>query len=204
MAGIIKDVGMIDRIDARIIPAEPEESSPGEAVAGRILTGLGLAARPLSLPPQVCANKPMTLLGREGVSARHGNRCTLGRSLDNVFAYGGDTLCSAIARAVCPHDGMDRRWHCLDTTRVALTRASVPETDAPARMLTHGSAKDHRPDVQQTVLEVMVSHEGGVPFLRTSGDGHAAETTVFQERGAAWLTPCNARETPRSLIAAAQ
>jgi len=48
--------GLISLIDARLVPDEQEEITPGEAVAGMILNGLGFANRPLSLPPQFFTN----------------------------------------------------------------------------------------------------------------------------------------------------
>jgi hypothetical protein len=64
-------------IDARLVPDSQEEITPGEAVAGMILNGLGFANRPLSLTPQFFANKPLDLLFREGVYAERFNRFTL-------------------------------------------------------------------------------------------------------------------------------
>src|SRR5215468_9436512 len=52
IACMIKDFGLIRMIDARLVPDEQEEITPGEAVAGMILNGLGFANRPLSLTPQ--------------------------------------------------------------------------------------------------------------------------------------------------------
>jgi hypothetical protein len=52
IACMIKDLGLIRMIDARLVPDEQEEITPGEAVAGMILNGLGFANRPLSLTPQ--------------------------------------------------------------------------------------------------------------------------------------------------------
>jgi len=37
IACMIKDVGLISMIDARLVPDEQEEITPGEAVAGMIL-----------------------------------------------------------------------------------------------------------------------------------------------------------------------
>ena len=53
IASLIKDVGLIDMIDTRLGPDEQEEITPGEAMAGMILNGLGFANRPLSLTPAV-------------------------------------------------------------------------------------------------------------------------------------------------------
>src|SRR5688572_8703595 len=52
IAGVIKDVGIIEMIDARIVPDDQEDITTGEAVAGMILNGLGFSDRPMSLTPQ--------------------------------------------------------------------------------------------------------------------------------------------------------
>ena len=58
IAGVIKDLGIIEMIDTRIVPDDREDITTGEAVAGMILNGLGFSDRPLSLTPQFFANKP--------------------------------------------------------------------------------------------------------------------------------------------------
>src|SRR5919108_5738415 len=99
IAATIKDLGLIGMIDARLVPHDQEEITPGEAVAGMILNGLGFANRPLSLTPQFFTNKPLDLLFREGVCAERFNRFKLGRTLDEGHAYGCDLLFSELALA---------------------------------------------------------------------------------------------------------
>jgi transposase len=106
IAEVIKDLGLIGIIDARLVPDEQEVLTPGEAVAGMILNGLGFANRPLSLTPQFFANKPLDLLFREGVHAELFNRFKLGRTLEKVSAYGCDLLLSELALAVCGQEGI--------------------------------------------------------------------------------------------------
>src|SRR4249920_3480360 len=96
IACMIKDLGLISTIDARLVPDEQEEITPGEAVAGMILNGLGFANRPLSLTHQFFTNKPLDLLLREGVQAEMCNRFKLGWTLDEVHAYGCDLLLRAL------------------------------------------------------------------------------------------------------------
>ena len=48
IASVIKDLGLIAMIDARLGADAQEDITPGEAVAGMILNGLGFANRPLS------------------------------------------------------------------------------------------------------------------------------------------------------------
>jgi transposase len=201
IAEITKDIGLIDMINARLVPDRQEDITPGEAVAGMILNGLGFANRPLSLTPQFFANKPLDLLFREGVCAEMFNRFKLGRTLDEVHAYGCDLLFSELALAVCAQEGIDLRFNHLDTTSFALTGAYIPDSEEQAITLTHGHSKDHRPDLKQAVLELMVSQDGGVPFVSKSWDGNASDTAIFQERAAALLTTLQRSPTPRYLVA---
>jgi transposase len=191
-------------IDARLGLDDQEDITTGEAVAGMILNGLGFSDRPMSLTPQFFANKPVALLFRDGVSAEHCNRFKLGRSLDKTFSYGWDTWFSEVAMAVCQQEGIALQFPSLDTTSVSLPGASVPETDTQAMAITYGSSKDHRPDLKQAVLALMVAQDGGVPLLSQSGDGKASDTVVFKERCEALITQVAAREPPRYVIADAK
>src|SRR5919206_3118372 len=138
IASVIKDLGLIAMIDRRLVPDEQEVITPGEAVAGMILNGLGFANRPLSLTPQFFANKPLALLFRDGVQAEMFNRFKLGRTLDEVHAYGCDLLFEELALAVCAQEHIAQRFHHLDTTSFALSGAYIPESDEQAITITHG------------------------------------------------------------------
>jgi len=103
--------------------------------------------------------------------------------------------------AVCAHEGIDQRFTHLDTTRFSLTGDSVPDSDEHAMAITHGSANDHRADVQQAVLELRVSQDGGVPWLSNSWEGHASESKVLQERAGALLRTFPHSPSPRYVVA---
>jgi transposase len=201
VAGVIHDLGIIEMIDSRIEPDEREEISTGEAIAGMILNSLGFSNRPISLTPQFFENKPMALLFRDGVSSDSFNRFKLGRSLDDAFSYGCDMLFSEIALSVCQQEVIDLRFNCLDTTSFSLTGEYISDSDQHAIAVTYGYSKDHRPDLKQAVLELMVSQDGGVPFLSKSWDGNASDNAIFKERSAALLKEFAASPSPRYLIA---
>ena len=204
IASTIKNLGLIDMIDVRLVPDEQEEITPGEAVAAMILNGLGFANKPLTLTPQFFANKPLDLLFREGVQAEMFNRFKLGRTLDEVQAYGCDVLFSELALGVCDQEGIDQRFHHLDTTSFSLSGDYMPESDEQAMRITHGYSKDHRPDLKQAVLELLVSQDGGVPLVSKSWDGNASDAAIFKERAEALMTTFAPSETPRYLVADAK
>lgn len=202
VAGVIKELGIIEMIDARIpAAAGKEEITTGEAIAGMILNGLGFSDRPMSLTPQFFENKPMDLLIRDGVMASHFNRFKLGRSLDDVFTYGCDLLFSQIASKVCDKEGIDRRFNHLDTSTFSVTGEYLPDTDEQAIRITYGHSKDHRPDLKQAVLELMCSHDGGVPFLCKVCDGNGSDNAIFEARSKELIAQFESSEGPRYMIA---
>jgi transposase len=188
IASVIKDLGLISMIDTRLVPDKQEVITPGEAVAAMILNGLGFANRPLSLTPQFFASKPLDLLFRAGIDAEMFNRFKLGRTLDEASAYGCDLLFQELALTVCAHEGIDLRFNHLDTTSVALTGDYIPDSDEHAIRITHGYSQDHRPDLKQAVLELMVSQDGGIPLVSKSWDGNTSDTQVFQQRAQALMS----------------
>ena len=199
IASVIKELGLVSLIDARLKPDDQEAITPGEAVAGMILNGLGFAHRPLSLTPQFLPTSPS--IGRPGVDADMFNRFKLGRTLDEVHTYGCDLLCSEIALSVCQQEAIDQRFTHLDTTRFALSGDYVPESDQQVITITHGYSKDHRPDLKQAVLELLVAQDGGGPLGSKSWDGNASDSQVFKDRAEALLSTFQDSPTPCYLVA---
>jgi transposase len=204
VASVIKELGIVEMIDARLGLHDQEEISAGEAVSGMILNGLGFSDRPLTLTPPFFANKPLDLLFRQGVRAEMFNRFKLGRTLDETYTYGCDLLFSELALAVCLQEGIDTRFNHLDTTSFSLTGDYVPDGDEHAIAITHGYSKDHRPALKQAVLELMVSQDGGVPLMSKSWDSNASDTQIFQARAQALMSTFKGSPTPRYLVADAK
>ena len=165
VAGTIKDLGLIEFIDSRLGRYEGETLSPGETVAGMIINGLGFANKPLSLTPLFFQNCPLSLLFRDDVKAEDFNRFKLGRVLDRLHGYGTEMLFSEISLDVCQQEHVDNRFNHLDTSAFSLNGEYLPDTNEQAIHITYGHSKDHRPDLKQVMVEMMVSQDGGIPLL---------------------------------------
>lgn len=137
-------MGIIELIDSRIVPDDREEITTGEAIAAMIINGLGFSDRPLSLTPQFFENKPLDKLLRQGITAEHLNRFKLGRSLDDVYKYGCDSLFSEIGMEVCVNQGIDMRFRSLDTTNFSLEGEYLINIDEQAIEITYGHSKARR------------------------------------------------------------
>ncbi len=203
ISGVIDDLGLVQAIDARLQKDKngQEEISPGEAIKGMILNGLGFVSKPLSLTPLFFQNKPLEILFRAGVKADDFNRFKLGRTLDQVFDYDTDKLFGELSFNVCQQEGVDQRFNSEDTTTFSVTGESYPDSDEHAVRVTHGYSKDHRPDLKQVVHELMVSQDGGVPLLMKTWSGNESDTVIFRERTQALVEQFNKSPIARYLIA---
>ncbi|MBF0236066.1 MAG: IS1634 family transposase [SAR324 cluster bacterium] len=200
VAGVIKDLGLIEHIDRLLGVHEQSEISHGEAIAGMILNGLGFTDRPVSLSPQFFENKALAVLFREGVEASYFNRFKLGRSLDRVYAYGSERLFSELSVSVCRQEKVETRFSCEDTTSFSLTGDYLEDEDSHAILITHGYSKDHRPDLKQMVLEMMVSQDGGIPLLMKCWSGNSEDSAIFQQRAKALVETWKDMAIPRYFI----
>ena len=200
VAGVIKDLKLVEQIDNLLGVHEQSEISHGEAIAGMILNGLGFTDRPISLTPQFFENKPLELLFRPGVRAEHFNRFKLGRTLDSVHGYGCEALFGLLAASVCRQEQVDCSFGCEDTTSFSTTGEHLPDEDIGAITITHGYSKDHRPDLKQVVLELMVSQDGGIPLLMKCWSGNADDNSIFQHRAKELIEAWKDAENPRYLI----
>lgn len=140
-------------------------------------------------------------LFREGVKAEDFNRFKLGRVLDRCHSYGTERLFGEISLKVCQQEQIDTRFNSEDTTRFTLSGNYLGKRDDDTVQVTLGHSKDHRPDLKQVMLEMMVSQDGGIPLIGNALSGNASDNTVFKERSEKRVEQFKAAETPRYLIA---
>ena len=201
IAGVIKDIGLVELINTRIPKHAKQEISTGEAVAGMIINGLGFSDRPMTLTPQFFQTKAMEALFRKGVTPDMFNRFKLGRALDACHDYGCDTLFSEVSLQACKRNNIDCRFNSEDTTSFTLTGEYDVDSDEHTIEIKHGYSKDHRPDLKQAMLELMVSQDGGVPIVSRSWSGNSSDSKIFRERSKALVDTFKNSPTPRYLVA---
>jgi transposase len=175
--------------------------TPGEAIAGMIMNGLGFSDRPLSLTPQFFETKALETLFRAGVTAEHFNRHKLGKVLDSAHGYGCEQLFYELSLQSCAQEQIDIRFNSEDTTTFSLTGEYTDDVDEHTIKITHGYSKDNRPDLKQVVHELLVSQDAGIPLMMKSWDGNASDNKIFKERAEMLIEHYKKSELPRYLIA---
>jgi len=107
------------------------------------------------------------LLIAPAIKASHLNDDTLGRALDTLYAYGVTALYSLIATTAAQRSGLAPTFTHLDSTRFHVDGRYKSE-EAPDEQVVHstpGSSRDHRPDLNQAMLALVVEHQAGIPVL---------------------------------------
>jgi transposase len=69
----------------------------------------------------------------------------------------------------------------LDRTSVHVDGRDNSEEEPEAEVIhiTRGDSRDHRPDLNQVMLELMVEHQAGIPVLMQPLSGHSRDVQEF-------------------------
>jgi len=101
----------------------------------------------------------------------------LGRALDAIYAYGPDRLYLQIAALVVQQLGLSSRFGHLDSTGFHTDGQynSIEEPEKGVIQLTRGYSRDHRPDLNQLVLQLLFECQAGIPRLMKSVSGNGTD-----------------------------
>ena len=182
VAGMFDALGIGDALD-RALPHNPETRSVtvGSAVKAMVLNGLGFVHQQRSLVPMVFQNKPTQRLIAPGLEAQPLHDATLGRALDMLYDYGVTALSSLIAATAAQRLGLAPTFAPLDSTSFHVDGRdnSAEDPEAEVIHITRGSSRDHRPDLNQVMLDLSVEHQAGMPLLMQPLSGHRSDGQHF-------------------------
>ena len=181
VAALCKDLKIAERIDERLEFDPQRKVSPGQAVVAMILNGLGFTNRRLYLTHQFFASKPIERLLGSGICAEDLTDYTLGHALDDVSAYGASKLFAEVAFATALENDLLGLTNHLDTTSLSVHGSYEVEDDSQVMEITHGYSKDHRPDLKQAVLSLVVNGPSSMPLWMEPLDGNSSDKTSFHE-----------------------
>ncbi len=132
-------------------------------------------------------DKPVERLLGSGIRAEHLNDDRLGRVLDDLYSYDIEELYFEIAHACVQKLGLSSRLIHLDSTSFHTDGKASPETDESVIQVTRGYSRDHRPDLNPVVLQLMCEQPAGLPILMQSLSGNSSDS----ERAAGSLLATN-------------
>ena len=184
VAGMVDELGLVGKIDALIRQdLDQRRVSVGMAVKAMILMGLGFTQRALYLTPQFFADKPVERLLGVGLAAGHLNDDALGRALDAIHAYGVESFYYLLAVGVVKQLGLSCAGGHLDATSFHVDGEYNHSEEVVAEGVVHirpGYSRDHRPDLNQVVLQLITENQAGIPLLMAASSGNTNDQTGFR------------------------
>ena len=182
VAGFCKEIGLNEWIDSNF-PKESHNShiTNGQLFVAMLLNGLGFVSRTLHVYPEYFKDIPTDRLLGEGVLPRHINDDVLGRFLDSLYEKGVSSLYQELAYKVVKHLKLPCRSLNLDATSFHVDGEYHQDIDAQTIHLTQGYSRDHRPDLNQVVLNLITENKAGIPLYMKASSGNTQDVQSFKE-----------------------
>jgi transposase len=183
VAAVCKDIGIAEKIDARIgAKKDPRRIvSTGMAAVAMILNGLGFTNRRLYLTPQFFESKPVAQLFGENINAKQLDDHALGKALDEISEYGSSKLFGEVAFEIALENNLLGTLAHLDSTSMSVEGKYDHCSEENVVKLTYGHSKEHRPDLKQVVMSLVVSGSSSVPIWMEPQDGNNSDKKSFHE-----------------------
>ena len=185
VAGMCKELDIAGIIDREAGPQAHNKSiSFGEAVVCMILNGLGFVGRTLYLYSEYFEDKPLGhLIQKADVNPEQVDDNLLGRALDKLFELDVTSLFTKIALKAVKTLGIRVKSLHLDSTSFHVDGEynSLIEQGESRIKLVQGYSRDHRPDLNQAVLQLITSNQGNLPLYMQAADGNTSDKTAFSE-----------------------
>jgi len=186
VAGMYDELGIGCKLD-ELIRQDTDQRlvSIGQICKALVLNGLGFTQRVLYQVSSFFERYPAEQLIGPGVSASMLNDSVLGRGLDLIHEYGTTELFAQLAPEICARLGLEGRCGHMDITSFHLdgeyNADNPPAEDAKVIHLTRGYSRDHRPDLNQAVLNLIVENRAGIPLHMEALSGNSNDSKQFRQ-----------------------
>jgi transposase len=185
IAGMVDELGLPELIDTVVKQDhEQRQVSVGQCVKAMILNGLGFVNRALYLMPHFFKDKPVERLLGDGINAEHLNDDALGRALDTIYAYGPEALYGQLAAQAVKRLGLSCKVGHIDTSSFHVDGVyNSDQEDVPEGVIhiTQGYSRDHRPDLNQVILQLISEHQTGIPLWMDALSGNSSDKASFRQ-----------------------
>ena len=188
VAGILRELSLRDRINETLGDQAQvtERVTVGDCVCAMVLNGLGFTNRALYLVDRFFQGKPIERLLGKGLKSSDFNDDTLAKALDRIFEHCPTQLFAEVAFRIGIALKMINTVARLDSSSFSLhgkysgfgdQGSETPEVIS----IAYGHSKDHRPDLKQFMLNLMVSGDSGFPLWAEAMDGNSSDKKTFHE-----------------------
>ena len=184
VSGMCQELGIAKMIDAVIPKSNEHKVSHGEALVAMILNGLGFHSRTLHMFSDFFDGKPTERLIGPGVLPAHLNDDVLGRCLDALYDADVSALYQVLSERVVDTLGLTSDAVHLDITSFHVDgEYAVDDNDTETKRieLVKGYSRDHRPELNQVILELICENQAGIPVYMQALSGNTNDQKAFAD-----------------------
>ena len=197
VAGIIDEMELVEEVNKIVGITTQEMLSPGQVMKAMILNGLGFLSAPLYIFEEFFVGKATShLIGKE-ILPEHLNDDRLGRALDKYYQVGTTKLFTTIAIKAAHKFQVKMNSIHLDGSSMYVQgeyktqvensdqteKEPGPETSEMKPIeIVHGYSRDHRPDLKQFIIDMIVTGDGDIPLYLKIDSGNIDDKSVFVSR----------------------
>lgn len=186
VSGMIDELGLVDSLNTLLeTDGIKRDVRLGVLCKALIINGLGFTQRTLYMVSSFFSDKPVAELLGAGIKAEQLNDTVLGRCLDTIYERGCTALYASLVPQICSVLGLVSKFGHMDSTDFHVDGVYNSQTDpseaqdAKLIRLTHGYSRDHRPDLNQVVLNMIVDNQAGIPLHMQALNGNMSDKTAF-------------------------
>lgn len=182
VAGMCKEIGIAKIID-QVHPKQSKDKkiTYGQLVEAMILNGLGFVGRTLHMYPEYFKDKPVERLLGKGIKAEHINDDALGRCMDQLYETGVSGIYQTLSARVIELLGLPCEGLNLDSTSMHVDgRYDNHDDDTQTIKLVRGYSRDHRPELNQAVLNLITENQAGIPVYMQASSGNINDNEGFK------------------------
>jgi transposase len=186
VSGMIDELDLVEMLDSLLeTDGKTRAVSMGLLIKALILNGLGFTQRTLYMVSSFFSDKPIELLLGEGIESSQLNDTVLGRCLDAIYEHGCTSLYANLAPQICKKLGLMPKFAHMDSTDFHVDGVYNNQEEGGEGhhviRLTQGYSRDHRPELNQVVLNLIVENQAGIALHMQGFDGNMSDKTAFNK-----------------------
>lgn len=201
VAGFCNEIGLAKLVDDLLPEQCPNKNIIyGQLLVAMILNGLGFTGRTLHMYPAYFSNKPVDRLIGPAIEAKHINDDVLGRCLDKLYEHDVSKIYQVLGEKVVTHLGLKCESINIDSTSFHVDGEYACDDDFKGIRLTRGYSRDHRPELNQVILNLITENQAGVPVYMQACSGNTNDSKSFKKLIKSHISSLKAAQRCKYLI----